>query len=359
MTRRSALLALSAALVGGASAADTIRLADGKSIQNVQVLSEGLKEVAYKEGRNDKTVPSESVLAVEYEKRPPQFDDAERFLIEEDRESAVDVLEAMLAKPELAKSFKWAPAHVAWRVVEVRQSAVDLEGVKSSAGRLIQSFPESRFVPHAYLAKAAAELQTGQAAQAQKTLSELSGLVSAQSLPKRWQLECRLAQAQADDKLKPESRRNEYERVMGEAAGLGTVQAGALALIGESHLAEAAGNLASAKDARSKAKTAFEKVVALEEAGRDALADAHAGLGECLFLQGADADDKTLLTEAALHCLRVITLYRDQGRTVARSYYFAMRCFDLLPDARRKAEMKRELLAQYPSTTWAAEAKKY
>lgn len=363
MPRRA--LALLAALSLSPSAvplADTLRLLDGKSIPNVQVVSEGLKEVTYKEGKADKSAPSDTVLGVDYEKKPKPIEDAEAFLIQEDLDSARETYEAYvdaaLAKPVPAQ-FKWAPPQAAWRALELRGAVVDLEGVKAGAKRLIQSFPESRFVPLAFLAKANAELQSGQAAQAQGTLGELSGLVTAQSLPKRWALECRLGQIQADASLKPESRRNEFERVQAEARDLPMLQARAQVLIGETYLAEAAANQAGSKGLREKARTAFLGVVEDDSASRADLAAAHAGLGETLFLQGADASDKALLQEAVLHLLRVVTLFRNEGNAVARSFFYAMRCFDLMPDPRRKFEMKGELLARYPGTSWAEQAKKY
>lgn len=363
MTRRALALLASSVLLAGAPLADTIQLVDGKTIPNVQVVSEGLKEVAYKEGKSDKTVASDTVLAIVYEKKPPQLLEAEGFQLTEDLESTADTLEAyvqaVMEKPSLANQFKWAPAFAAWRLVEVRQSALDLEGVRAAAGRVLQSYPESRFTPMAFLAKASAEHQTGKAAEALKTLGEFSGLISSQTLSKRWQLECRVAQAQADDKLKPDSRRSEYERALGEAAGLPAVQALAQLRIGEAFLAQAVGNQAGAKDLRDKAKAAFELVISRVGASRQAVAEAHAGLGEALFLQGADVDDKPALQEAALHFLRVATLYRQEGPALAKSLYYAMRCFDLLSDPRRKAEMKREVLALFPGSTWAGEAKKY
>jgi hypothetical protein len=367
MTRRLlalpvAALLLSSTRTGASPAADTIRLSNGTAIENVQVTSEGLKEVAYKDGKGgDKTVASDTVVSVEYEKKPKPVDEAEGYLLEEDLESAVDALDAYvqasLAKPPA--QFKWAPAYAAWRVVEVRARAADLEGVKSAAGRLIQSYPESRYVPMAYLVKASAELDTGQGPSAQKTLEELAALISAQSLAKRWEFECRLGQARADDKLKPDSRRNEYERVAGESRDMPDVQARAQVLVGEAYLAEATANQAAAKDLRGKARAVFEKVIASEGAGRDALAGAYTGLGETLFLQGADADDKAMLQEAALQFLRVLTVYRENGRYVPKALFYAMRCFDLGEDGKRKADMKRELVALYPNTTWAAEAKKF
>jgi len=363
MTRSACVLLASCVLLAGPTLADTIRLVDGKTIANVQIVSDGLKEVAYKEGKTDKTVASDQVAGVEYDKKPPQLLEAEGFLLTEDLESAVDLLDAYVKavgdKPSLANQFKWAPAYAAWRAVEVRQAALDIEGAKTAAGRLLQAYPESRYVPQAYLAKAGAEIQGGESAQAQKTLADFSGVISSQSLSKRWQLECRLAQAQADDKLKADSKRVEYERVLGDAAGMPAVQALAQLRVGDACLAQASGNNSGAKDLRSQARAAFEKVIANEGAPQAVIAAAHAGLGEALFLQGADVDDKAVLQQALLHFLRVATLHRDQGAALAKSLYYAMRCFDLLSDPRRKAEMKREVLALFPNSSWAAEAKKY
>lgn len=359
MKRRTLTFLLACAtLTAGALEADTITLVSGKTITNVQVVSEGLLEVAYKEGRSDRTVDSSEVLFVSFDKRPSQLEDAEGFILTEDLRSAVDVLDAYVEKPANSNAFKWAPAAAAWRSVEVRQSQFDPGGVRGAASRLIQGFPDSRFVPLAYLAKADAELQLEQSSQAMKTLGDLTTLISSKSLPKRWQLECRVAKAMADETLKPESRRNELERAVAEADDTPTVKARAQVLIGESHLAEAAHNRAKAKELRAKAKKVFEEVLASDSATREALAAAHAGRGECLFLDGADADDKAALQESVLEFLRVTTLYRDQGRSVAKSLYYALRCFELMPDARRKADMKRELLALYPGSAWAAEAKK-
>lgn len=363
MTPRLLLLSAASLLVGSALAADRIRLDDGKVLENVQIVSEGLKDVVYREGKNERTVPSDSVLAVEYDKRPPELDEAEALLLQDDPEGAVDTLDAFvqtaLDKPQTVREHKWAPAAAAWRAVEARLGAADLEGAKSAANRVIQSFGDTRFVPHAYLAKAAAELESGQPDQAQKTLGELGELVAAQGLSKRWELEVRLATAHADAKLGPAAKRSEYEKVLAEAAAFPPLKFLAQLRVAETFLAEAAASPAGAKDLRARAKSAFEAVLGSEAAPRAVVAAAHAGLGECLFLMGAEVDDKAQLREAVLEFLRVATLYRDQGVTVARSLFYAMRCFDLLPDPRRKAEMKRELLGLYPGTAWAAEAKKY
>lgn len=360
MIRRASAFALVSLFSSSALRADTIRLADGSAVEGVQVLSEGLKEVTYKEGGKDKSVPSANVVRVEFERKPKEVDEAEGLIGEEDLEGAVDTLDAYVAAMLDKKnpgSFKWAPAYAAWSAVEVRTRVADFEGTRAAAERVIKNFAETRYAPGAYLAKATAELQLGRVADAQETLAAFQTLVEAQGLDKRWQLECKLSQAEADDKLKHDARRSEYERLAGEADSLPATRTRARVLIGESFLAEAKGSSA-AKDLRTKARTAFQKAVEDAEAPRAQLAAAYAGLGESLFLLGADADDKALLQEAALAFLRVSSIYRDDGRYVAKALYHAMRSFELMQDPRKRADMRRELLAQFPASSWAAEAKK-
>lgn len=360
MIRRASALALVAALCSATALADTIRLADGSAIEGVQVVSEGLEDVVYKEGGKDKTVASATVVAVEFDKKPKEVDEAEGLIGEGDFEGAVDTLDAYVAAMLDRKnpgSYKWAPAYAAWRAIDVRTLVADFDGMRTAAERIVKSYGETRYAPAAYLAKAGAELQLGRAADAQATLTEFSTLIESQGLDKRWQLECKLSQVEADEKMKGEARRNEYERVFGEAKAYPATRTRAQVLVGESFLAEAKGS-GSAKDLRTKARAAFQKVIDDAGAPRLQLAGAYAGLGESLYLLGADADDKAQLQDAALALLRVTSIYRDDGRYVAKSLYHAMRCFDLMQDPRKKADMRGELLAQFPATTWAEEAKK-
>jgi hypothetical protein len=360
---RALLLACCFSLVGGLVRADKIRLENGTTIDNVQVVSEGMKEVVYKEGKSERNVPSDSVRAVEYEKRPPQLADAEELVLGEDPEGAVGTLDAFVQgaqeKPSTVAAFKWAPAAAAWRAIELRRGAGDLQGTVGAAQQFLQSFPEARFVPQAHLAKAQAEIRLGQGAQAQETLANLTALLGAKSLSKRWALEGRLLLALADDKQNSSTKRAEFEKVASEAGDFLGAKYQAQVLIGETYLDEAQANAGAAKELRAKAIETFDKVIASEQAPREAVAGAQTGRGESLFLLGADADDKARLQEAALACLRVATLFRDQGLYMPKALFYAMRSFDLLPDPRRKADMKRELLGLFPGSAWAVEAKKY
>ena len=80
---------------------------------------------------------------------------------------------------------------------------------------------------------------------------------------------------------------------------------------------------------------------------------------DCLFYFGADADDVDLMRQAVLHYLRVVTRFKKEGGYVPRSLFYAMRCFDLMQNRRRRNDMKRELVALYPDSAWAREAARY
>jgi len=361
MIRSATALAFALIALLSQPEADTIRLVDGTSLENVQVVSEGLKEVVYKEGNKDKTVDSATVAAVVFEKKPKEVDEAEGLISEDDLEGAVDVLDAYVSTMIEKKNpgvFKWAPAYAAWKAVEVRARVADVAGQRAAGELILKSFAESRYLPHAYLAKASAELQLGQAPAAQTTLGELAALVESQGLGKRWELECKLAQLEANETLKGDARRTELEKLAGEAREFAATRTRAQALVGESFLADARASSAAARDLRTKASAAFQRVIDDKDASREALAAAYCGLGESQYLLGADADDKAQLEQGALALLRVITTYRESGQHVSRALFLAMRCFDLMQDSRRKADMRGELLARFPASTWAAEAKK-
>lgn len=358
---RPARLALLLALLPAGLHADTIVKTDGKTLDGVEVSSDGIAEVAYKSAGKAATISSGEVRSVRYDDRPTAIDDVEALLLVEDFDGAFaladDLARRLIEKPD--RKYRWAGAQAAWLAVDVSIRMADDNGVRQAASRVIESFGDTRYAALAYLAKARAELRLGNDAAAAKTISTLKERVAAESLGKRWELEARLVATQADAALPPSSKRNEFERIASEAAGLKVVRGRAQAAIGESFLVEAAGNPGKASALRNEAKGAFEKV--LEEDGADplALAQAHAGLGETLFLLGADSDDAEVLREAVLNLLRVPTLYRTEGELVARSLFYAMRCFDLMRVPERKVDMGRELVQRYAGTSWAAEAKKF
>lgn len=357
---RPSRLVLLLALAASAHA-DTIVKTDGKSLEGVKVSSDGVVEVAYESGGKAAKIPSGEVRSVRYDDRPSAIDEIDALLLVEDLDGALGLADALagqlIEKPD--RKFKWAGAYAAWLAVEINVRMGDANGTRQAATRVIDHYADTRYAPLAYLAKARAELRGGNASGAAKTAAALKDRVANESLGKRWELEARLVAAQADDSLPPSSKRNEFERIASEASGMAVVRGRAQAAIGDSFLAEAAGSPSKASGLRGEAKGAFEKVVSEDVGDPVALAQAYAGLGETLFLLGADADDAEVLREAALNLLRVPTLYRFDGELVARSLFYAMRSFDLMRSPERKVDMGRELVQRYPGSSWAAEAKKF
>lgn len=357
---RPSRLVLLLVLAAGAHA-DTIVKTDGSTLEGVEISSEGVAEVAYKSGGKAATIPSGQVRSVRYDDRPSAIDDIDGLLLVEDFDGALgladDLAARLLEKPD--RKYKWAGAYAAWLAVEINVRMGAPGGTRQAAARVIEHYADTRYAPLASLAKARAELREGNASAAAKTAAALKDRVAAESLGKRWELEARLVATQADESLPPSSKRNEFERIASDAAGLPVVRGRAQAAIGDSFLAEAAGSPGKASGLRNDARGAFEKVVSEDDADPQALAQAYAGLGETLFLLGADADDADVLQEAVLNLLRVPTLYRLDGELVARSLFYAMRSFDLMRSPDRKVDMGRELVQRYPGTSWAAEAKKF
>ncbi|MEW6074021.1 MAG: hypothetical protein AB1726_15675 [Planctomycetota bacterium] len=373
---RFSLLLLGTLLASAPAArGDKIHLTDGRVVADIRIVAETIAEVAYKKGNDPQTVPSEKILRVEYERFPRPIEEAETSLAEGDFPGAIqsydEYVDGQIQNPTERQA--WAPPYAAWRCVELRMEVANLDGAIERATLLIQHFPQSRYLPSAYLAKASAELQMNQPAKATATLADFFQLIQTSSLSKRWDLECRLAQIQADQASAGEDKREKLGDIIGEAGqDYPTVKSRARVVQGETYLIEAEAarsDAAKAAGLRSRARTVFEEIAANPGADDETLAGAYTGLGDCLFYEGWQGDEPAKLRQALLHYLRVVVNHEGQSRYVPKALFYAMRCFDLLqgstPDEdqkktyrTRRFEMKRELLRLYPDSVFAREAKK-
>ncbi len=358
--RRILAFAIGAALTAGSILhADTIYQTDGKVLEEVKIQSETIQDVTYKEGNNTKTIASDKVLRVEFARMPKDLEEAEAALVGDDMLTALDLYDeysnGQIRNRGSEKRFKWAPRYAAWRCVELRIEVADLDGVVERTELLIANYPDSRYVPFAFLAKANAELQTGKGAKATATLETFSRMVSANALSKRWELECRLAQVRSDQSTSGEEKRETLGDIIGEAGRMyPLVKSRASVAVGESYLveADAVRDQNKAKGLRAQAKEAFEEITADPRADEEALAGAYTGLGECVYFLGLEANDAALLKQASMHYLRVAVLYESQSFYVPKALFYAARCFDLMEDRTRKMDMKRTLKILYPSSVW-------
>lgn len=357
----AALLALG--LAAAPATADRIYTTDGKTISDVKIVEEGLQRITYREGRNDRTVDSTQVLRVEFEEMPRTLDEAFASIADGDPDSGIILLEdyvgGVLAGKE-ERRHKWAPAHAAWRVVELKASMGDQEGAKQAAGIVIDNFADTRYLPDAYMARAEAAYQLGDAATAQATLKDFQSAIATRGMDERWAIECELALVTTDDGLTGAKRRGALEKVADKAGSKhGTVRNAALVAIGESYLADLAGSPDRAGQNVPAALALFEEVIADPRASDATLAGAYAGKGDCLFQEAAPAQDTAMLKEALLCYLRVAAVYSEQTRYVPKALFYAGRCLDLMEDDESK-DRAQQLYGQvyflYPDSPWAREA---
>lgn len=354
----SLLLAL---LLGTAAplAADEILLTNGERIEDVTIVKEGITLVTYSRDRVENTVPSSDVRGVGFERYPEDVDTALGFRREGDLYSALQYLDSYVdgqIKRLSERKFPWAPAFAAWTALELRMQLADLEEAKTAAQRVIDNFGDTRYAPHAYLIKADAERRTGYHGDAVDTLDALAELASSVSLSKRWELECRLSRIVTVGSRVPAERREVMAAIAQEAGSSHpVVRLRAETAQASSMLAEAEGTVdANAADSlRAEAERLLTAVVADPVANEVTLAEAHTGLGDCGFYRGAATEDREVLQQAALHYLRVVTMHPTASEFVPKCLFYAMRCFQILGQRTRRADMARELLDLYPDSEWA------
>ena len=347
----------------GSARADTITMLDGKTFDNVTIVSEALKEVTFRQDGKVKTAPSDTVSSVEYKKKPKLVDQADSAAKDGDVVAAMDTLDIYvkgLFEGNAKESMAWAPAYAVQRLVELSASVGDNAGVIEAADMLIAKAPDSRYLPSAYLAKATAQSDDKKSKEALATLAELRKLIDTQTLSQRWKLEADLAQALVDPALAGAKRRAKVIEIAGLAGkDYPTVANRARVAEGESYIE------GEAKDF-TKARGLFKSIVDDPQADNSTLAGAYTGLGDCLFsqaidLQKANKDANPSFKEAVEAYMRVVVLYPEQVRYRAKSMYLAGRAFEFLGDEvskTRSRQLYRSVVREFRESTWAGEAKK-
>lgn len=362
-TRPTVLLALAWASLSAETAfADRIYRTNGTPIEDCAIVQETVDHVVYKEGGRggDKTIPSEEVVRVEYERVPPLIGEARSSLDEGDVSAAIgqfnEYLDSHLGG-SADKRFAWAPAYAAHSLVTLYTNQGNLEEVLTVADKLLANFPESRYAPGAYVAKANALFRLQQFDQAQSTLANFERLIASKGLSKGWALECKLAQVLTDRSSVGEKRRSMLAEIEASAGkDFPTVRNRASVARAAAFLAEESENPESIGNARK----IFEEVILDPAADDESLAASYSGLGKCRFLAG-NQDGKEL-EQALLAFMRVVVLYGDQVRYAPEAMFYAGRCFNLMGgegDDERANRLYSHLIRTYPESEWAGEAKKF
>jgi len=358
----AALLALAAPAL-----ADTIFLVDGSTLEDVDVVEERLDGVTYKAKGKSGTdsVDPDKVLMIEYRRLPKLLDEAETLIADGAILDGIDRLdlfvEGVLSGENRRDRQAWAPAHAMDRILHLRMSVGDLDGVIKAADRLVDKAPGSRHVPSAMLDKAFAQRMQGKGAASQATLDDLRSMITEKGLSKRWSLELELAEVLGNEGLKGQAKRDRLIEVAGQASTTyPTVRNRARVAEGETYLE-------GSKPDYAAAQKIFQAIVADPKADHATLAGAYTGLGDCLFNTAAEkvkagetANDELL--EALLAYMRVVVNYEDQPSYVPKAMFYAGRVFDYLGDDISKDNARRlytAVIQNYPGSTWAAEARNF
>ena len=362
--RRPLFLSLAFSLAfASVVSADTITLVDGKTLENVTVVNETMKEVSFKQDGKSKTVPSDSVVSVEYVKKPKLVDQADLSAREGDVNGAMDTLETYvggLIEGKGKEPMLWAPAYAMERLIQMAASLNDTDTVVLAADRLIKNAPESRYLPGAYLAKATALADDKKSAEALATIADLRKLVAGQALGQRWKLEADLAEVLADSSLAGAKRRARVIEISGLAGkDYPMVANRARVAEGESYTEGESKDFA-------KAKGVFQQIVADPKADKQTLAGAYTGLGDCILaqsieLQKANKDANASFQSAAEMYMRVVVLYPEEVRYRAKSMFLAGRAFEFQGDdlsKTRARQLYRSVIREFKASTWAGDAKK-
>ncbi len=357
--RNRALCALVAVLLVPLASADTIHLKDGKTINDVKVTKDGIKQVTYKDGRRDKPVKSENILRIEFEGKPKLVDRAETAVDDGQFLAAIADFETYV-QGHFASGRKarpvWAPAYALNRLIELNSTIGDLEQVIFWADEMIAKAPDSRHLPGAYLAKATAQYLNKKGSKALKTLNALEAKVQTEGLSRRWTLEVELGQVVLDDSIKAKARRTKL-------AGIATSAGSLFPLVKSRALVAEAESLLTTKK-YSEAESILQKIVNAGVADPATLAAANTGLGECLFQRGVaaaegGAERADLLKHSLMSFMRVVVVYKNESRYVPKAMFYAGRVFDLAEDEiskERAQKLYRRVMRDYQGSHWADQA---
>lgn len=363
--RPAALLA--ALALSTVALADRITLADGRTLDEVEITNETLGGVLYKQkGKaGEQNVPSDQVLRVEYTNKVPGLIGTGIAAIADGNladasQSFEDFAESVLSGSNKKDKQAWAPGYALAMAIETNQSMGSKEATEkilALADLLISKTPESRYVPFAYLAKAGAQRDLGKGKEAAETAGSLKALVQSKALSDSYVMQAELLEAEIGGQS-ASKRRDRYIEVGGRAGStFPVVRNRARVLEAETYLE------GETKD-YAKARKIYEAVTKDPKADAPTLAGAYSGMGDCLFQEAVEklrsnGDASGTLKDAVLNYLRVVIVYKDQTRYVPRACYQAGKVFEFMGEDNRPNAMTmyRKVVQEYPGSEWAIKAK--
>ena len=350
MRRFVLALPLGLALAAAPALADEIKF-PGKSLANVEIVSETYEEVAYKiAGSIQKEATPNIVDIVRTAGKSTRYIGAERKMARGDWKGAVADFTQISTNERLKDEEKWMKSYAQFYAAECyRNMGANPEAIAAYQS-VLEDNPKSRFYAQVKLGIGACKMASGDRAGARQAFAELEGDARSKKLGERWANEAnfRLAEiSEGEDKV-PEALER-YRKVQAASAGQ-KGNAGQRAQINVSRL--------SAKMDPSKADFAsneLEKLVAAENANAAAdpevLAAAYNALGDVYAAKG---DHKKSL----LSYLRVATVEELKAvqSEAPKALYGASVEFEKTKGDDwkvRSDQLKAQLKAMYPSSIWA------
>ncbi len=361
------LTAAAAALLSttASAAPDRIYLSDGSIVEDVKVKSQTFTSVTYEpaKGRGESQVDSELVLRVEFDNKPAEISTAEVEAESENYVSAVSGLQNYLQNlgDKADRKAPWGPPYARYRIAELMRLGGDVPSMIGAVDELLAKHPDSRYVPLALVDKIEAQMAIGDLAGAKATSDKFGEMVRSKSMPARWEHEQALRDTLTKG-LKGEALEKELAVVSRAGAAFPTVENRADVAIADSLVL---------RNQLDKAEALYRGVVEDPSAYDGTLAAAWTGLAELIFNRGEavrqskgddNAEAKALFEEARMCAMRVVVVYRTEYSFVAKSGFYAGRCFQLIggPDAvDRSSRLYRFIVRNFPETRWAQNAREY
>jgi len=371
MTRLSSttlLASLAVAAAANASATpDRIYKSDGSIVDSVDVISEALDRVTYKpeKGRGEEEVESELVLRVEFTEQPEDVAAAEVDAANGALLGAISGFQTYLGGlgERGDRKHPWAAAYSQYRLIELFEQLNTEESIQSmvaAVDALVATYPDSRYVPLAFIKKIEAQLIHGDRAGAKASAAAFGALVLERDLAQRWKLEQQLRAVLSDESLNGTGLESALDRISSQAAVFPTVSNRADVAIAESMLG---------RGAFSEAEAAFEGVTESTNADDRTLAAAWCGLGDCLYrraetmVASGDAEGAgPLFQRAQLAFMRVVVLYPAELAYVPKSAFYAGRCIQELGGDLAKEQSDRLfnfVTRNFRGSRWADSARQF
>lgn len=351
-----ATLACSLILAAPVLVTDEIELVNGKVLTVDRVTGESFKEVTYKTlGGGTGRKPADQVRTVQHETSAQALDDYQLALDQMangDFAAAVGTFETVLQNDRLMNrnSYSWVKQHTLSRMARCYYSMADYDEVAATVDRLLTEVPDTFFYAPMLLLKADALAKKGDEAAAEEVYRDLAADVNVKELPERWAREAELGLVLQDENLKGQARQQRLATLVEKNRNdYPTVASRANVEIGNSMVRD--GDY-------SGARSFFQRIVDEGKADDRTIAAAFAGLGDCFYHQGLEADDadtsRSYYEDAVLAHLRVATMYKEQVELVPRSIFYAASAFKRMGNPAESRDVARRLCELYGNSPWVA-----